>query len=178
MHPDSVGLTLDRNRLEAVGVVGRDCDSANKGNLKAYPINAENAENAEMDESINFEINQIAATQNRLKAAFAQSVLQSESSRSFRIERIKASVMVGCVDSEVHADIGAKLNYQSFENVVYGIGVSVDGTVTLFCKGRTPQILPQVSVHTHDTIELTFHSKQSTLIIAKYSSIVGSSDAK
>lgn len=78
--------------------------------------------------------------------------------------------MVGCADSETHSTIGKKMNYEGFEHLVYGVSVNKAGIVTLFNKGQSPRILPNIGLKVGDIVELTLHSKQSTLIITKYSS--------
>lgn len=48
--------------------------------------------------------------------------------------------------------MGAKLNYEGFEHLIYGVLVTSGGIATLFNKGQSPRILPNTLIQPNDII--------------------------
>jgi hypothetical protein len=107
--------------------------------------------------------------ENSCKIAFTQKPLVSENSRSFRVEKLRNDIVIGCVNSEDHALISEKLNYENYLKFLYGISVNCDGQITLYNKGQKPSPMASSKVRTNDMIEVTLHGKSSTITLTKYS---------
>jgi ribosomal 50S subunit-recycling heat shock protein len=85
------------------------------------------------------------------------------------VEKLKNEIVIGCVNSEDHLHISDKLNYENYHKFLYGISVDCDGQITVHNKGHKPSTIIFTKVKINDMIELTLHTKNSTITIIKYS---------